>query len=424
MIVPMVLGVPSGTGDPDCYPNLDFGGENCPRSPDNGISEAFERRDSEGDNCGSNPIPWYGGEAGPELPDVSGCEETTASITAIVVKWGRGQNFKPVRYGGSVGRVRFVCGCGGRMAGPRKVNPETAPSNTRRNITKYALPGKARCPFRLNYRWHAEDKCWSSTKFEPAHNHPPNSDDVAAFIHRTGDLTVQQRSFLASCVKTNMSPQHALHLYHELYPDAPPLTRQDVANLSDTRHVGSQDAHILLQMLLRNQQDDHEWFVRYKVDTDGKLTHLFWMSPRRHQNARDSFQLLIHDNTYKCNRFNLPMGVFSSVNRHGQTICIATALTSHENSVDYEWQYRMYFESVGICPVALFMDSDPGATAAGEAVFPMAVLIWCLWQILQNIVKNLAGPLGGEGTMSSLRASVAPRSKLDRRHSWECTASS
>lgn len=149
----MVLGGPSGTGDPDCYPNLDFGGENCPRSPDNGISEAFERRDSEGDNCGSNPIPWYGGEAEPELPDVSGCDETTASITAIVVEWGRGHNFKPVRYGGSVGRVRFVCGCGGRMAGPRKVNPETAPSNTRRNVTKYALPGQARCPFRLNYRW-------------------------------------------------------------------------------------------------------------------------------------------------------------------------------------------------------------------------------------------------------------------------------
>jgi hypothetical protein len=237
----MVLGVPSGTDDPDYFPNLVSGGKNCPRSPDNGISEVFGPRDSEGGNCGSNPIPWYGGEAEPELPDVSGCGETTASITAIVVEWGRGHNFKPVRYGGDVGRVRFVCGCGGRMVGPRKVSPATGPSNTRKNVTKYALPGQARCPFRLNYRWHAQDKCWSATKFEPAHNHPPTSDDVAAFIHRTGDLTGKQRSFLASCVKTNLSPQQALHLYHELYPDAPPLTRQDVANLSDAGHVGSQD---------------------------------------------------------------------------------------------------------------------------------------------------------------------------------------
>ena len=46
-----------------------------------------------------------------------------------------------------------------------------------------------------------------------------------------------------------------------------------------------------------------------------KLTHLFWMSPRQRDLAMDCYQVLIHDNTYKTNRFKLPCGLFSAPNR-------------------------------------------------------------------------------------------------------------
>jgi hypothetical protein len=56
---------------------------------------------------------------------------------------------------------------------------------------------------------------------------------------------------------------------------------------------------------------------RFRIDAvTGKLTHLFWMSPIQIDAALDNFQLLIHDNTYKTNRFKLPLGIFSGVNRY------------------------------------------------------------------------------------------------------------
>jgi hypothetical protein len=181
-------------------------------------------------------------------------------------------------------------------------------------------------------------------------------------------------------------------------------------------------------MFLPNQQDDHEWFAMYMADTDERLNQLFWMSPRQHLNAMDIFQLRIHDNTYKCNRFNLPMGFFISVNRCGQTICVSTPLTPHEGSVDYEWQYSMYFESVGICRVALFMDFDHGATVAGQVVFAMEVLIWCLWHILQNIAKNLAGRWKEKGLAIKCHEFITrfrrAQIKFERRHFWHSTACS
>lgn len=54
---------------------------------------------------------------------------------------------------------------------------------------------------------------------------------------------------------------------------------------------------------------------RYKVDNEGRLTHLFWMSPSQRKKAREQHQIAIHDNTYKSNTFKLPLGIFCGPNR-------------------------------------------------------------------------------------------------------------
>jgi hypothetical protein len=118
------------------------------------------------------------------------------------------------------------------------------------------------------------------------------------------------------------------------------------------------------------------------------------MSPRQRELARDLYQVIIHDNTYKANRFNLPDGFFSAPNRHGQTMLLAIALASKETTSDYEWQYDMWIKSVGISPGLIFTDVDLGATAAVSRVLPLALHLWCLWHIHQNLRKNLGNLLG------------------------------
>jgi hypothetical protein len=42
----------------------------------------------------------------------------------------------------------------------------------------------------------------------------------------------------------------------------------------------------------------------------------------------------------------------------------------------------------------LFIDADPGATAAAELVFKDATIRWCIWHIYKNLRKNLGARLG------------------------------
>lgn len=110
----------------------------------------------------------------------------------------------------------------------------------------------------------------------------------------------------------------------------------------------------------------------------------------------DLFQILIHDNTYKTNRFKLPLGVFCSVNRHGHTVLLACCLSYREGSSDYEWAYDCWKRATGIDPALVLTDADPGATVAVAMAFPSAAHRWCSWHISQNIIKNLAGVLGAK----------------------------
>jgi hypothetical protein len=84
------------------------------------------------------------------------------------------------------------------------------------------------------------------------------------------------------------------------------------------------------------------------------------------------------------------------IDRHGQTILLAIALTSKEGTADYEWQWDCYKDSVGIDPGIIFTDADPGVTAAIASRFPRTRHLWCWWHLYQNLRKKLFSVLGAE----------------------------
>ena len=65
------------------------------------------------------------------------------------------------------------------------------------------------------------------------------------------------------------------------------------------------------------------------------------------------------------------------------------ALTIQESTSDYEFQFKQYLRAVGIAPSIVFIDADPGSTAAVAQVFPNAMIQWCLWHIYMNLAKKL-----------------------------------
>jgi len=192
-------------------------------------------------------------------------------------------------------------------------------------------------------------------------------------------LTDDMKDYIHQLASVGIAPEDIRLAFQRKFKDAPTLSAKDVQNLRPASNGGSSDAYTLLSRLLELQAADSRWFVRWKLDPVSKrLTHLFWMSPRMRELAEDCYQLVFHDNTYKSNKFNLPCGLFSGVNRQGQTVLLAIALSAKEGTADYQWQYEMDREAAGTPPNLIFTDADPGATAAVSEVFPDALHLWCL----------------------------------------------
>ena len=157
---------------------------------------------------------------------------------------------------------------------------------------------------------------WKGTKLDLRHNHAPQVEIIFKHQNRVRSLSEDEKQFICCLIDVGIPPEDVLSCFRKKYPEAPIITSQDVSNLKTPRGGGSNDAYQLLQKLQQLQATDPLWFVRFRVDDiSKKLTHLFWMSPRQRDLARDIYQMLIHDNTYKTNRFKLPAGLFSAPNR-------------------------------------------------------------------------------------------------------------
>ena len=103
--------------------------------------------------------------------------------------------------------------------------------------------------------------------------------------------------------------------------------------------------------------------------------------------------IVIHDNTYKCNKFGMHLGIFTSINSHGRTTLLAQCLVSGETTEDYLWAYKQFFDAAERLPAVMMTDRDPGVEAAMQ-MFPSCKHFWCLWHLGQSVKKKVGPALG------------------------------
>ena len=278
-----------------------------------GAADGSDRDGSGAEGATDGEAAWYGGEP-PRSPTFLG-KLTKGEVLDQAKRWAQSHGFKVVQNGGgNANKLSLRCACKGRRAGPTLVQSLHGASSTRARGHSYALPGEELCPFKLNITYSAS-KGWACPTFAPDHNHPPLPKTAVDFACRMGALTDNHTDWIRRAHATGLAPLDVLRLFREFHPDAPPVNSVDLNNMVQHKGAGSNEAHRLLQLLLKLKEEDGEWSIHWQINEQGQLTHLFWMSPEQRRNAQDQSQILIHDNTYKTNKFGLPLGVFSGVSR-------------------------------------------------------------------------------------------------------------
>ena len=239
------------------------------------------------------------------------------------------------------GQAYFYC----RKVGRQKQHNRNAahsgvlPENSR-TMSTYALVSKDDCcPFNVYFcrRKDGMREVWSVSPkgHRLQHNHAPQTAKQKKFLgpvkfaHEDADLIMDlEQSF--------MPPRNVVNFMKKRGVE---LTAKQVQNIYDDKGYSSVlDAHELVTRL-EEKSDRHGWYINVVKDDNGKLIHVFWMSVEQIAIARRFPHLILHDNTYQSNRYDLYIGLFVGVNNYGQSVLTGQSNVVGEKICDFEYRF-------------------------------------------------------------------------------------
>ena len=171
------------------------------------------------------------------------------------------------------------------------------------------------------------------------------------------------------------------------------FTKKDMFNhINHVRlaNTSNGDAMAALHYLRGKADSDPEFMLKYSVDNDGHLQHLFWSDGSSRLDYQCFGEVLAFDTTYKKNKYNRPLVLFSGVNHHRNTVVFGCALVADETEDTYKWVLTALLEIMkGKQPLSVITDSDKAMRNAIKCVLPTARHRLCAWHLERNATTNV-----------------------------------
>lgn len=172
-------------------------------------------------------------------------------------------------------------------------------------------------------------------------------------------------------------------------------TERDVRNFErDIKNEKEKyDAEMLIQRLKDTNERNPDFKYAYKVDSENRLTHCFWMDKMSIESYVCFGDVVVFDTTYNTNQYKLVFAPFAGVNHHGQSILMGCGLIQDETTESLVWLFEVWLEAVsGRHPNAIITDQDPAMGSAIKQVFPHIHRRYCIWHITEKLPNKL-GPI-------------------------------
>ena len=157
------------------------------------------------------------------------------------------------------------------------------------------------------------------------------------------------------------------------------------------------DAEEFIKILEQFKYDNSEFFYDTDINNNTKrLERVIWMFPEQRMNYSRFNDVVVFDNTYKTNRFQMPFGIFTGVNNYGHSVCFAGALMIDETEDNFIWVFSKFLEMVNQhAPLVILTDDDRAmANAYTKILHPLGTKHrLCQWHLMKNVMKNLSSKL-------------------------------
>ena len=144
--------------------------------------------------------------------------------------------------------------------------------------------------------------------FVEEHNHPLATGAANMFLRCNRNLSYAYQNFIMDCSRANIGPTRAHNLVKEMTGsfDNIGATVEDFKNFNrDVKsRIGAHDSDMILDRFKSNKAaSKNSFYYDYKVDSEGRLTGLFWTDTVAQANYDVFGDIVSFDPTFRTNRY-------------------------------------------------------------------------------------------------------------------------
>lgn len=244
------------------------------------------------------------------------------------------------------------------------------------------------------------------------HNHELLLADEAIRLapHQRRVLAAAHEAIVNAAADPDLSAAHIIDLIQRDFPEAR-FQRYHIHNTLRRERIAKYGDRSNTQQFLHSlEANASTWFKIFRGDDD-RIERVFWTYTWCIELWQQNPEILSIDNTYKVNRFNMPLCQISGISAFGTTFPVAWCLLSGEKEESFSWVLQQLqtcgIEHGGLSaaamassnqatpgwvhePCVIISDFDKAFKRAARAVYPTTVKHQlCRWHILKNVRHNI-----------------------------------
>ena len=254
------------------------------------------------------------------------------------------------------------------------------------------------CLARLRVAYDFIQKIWKVTNFEPNHNHELSPPNLVHLIPNYRKLSESDKQIVSGLHSQGVRTCHILGFLmgqkggHENLG----FIKKDLYNYTDHQgrvRIEGGDTFATLSYFQGKADNDSTFFSEFTFTNDGRLENIFWADSASRLDYECFGDVVLFDATYKKNRYDKPLVIFTGYNHHGETTIFACALISDEKIESYKWVLNMFSKAMyEKHPKAIVTDGDKSMRKAIRVVFPNSRHRLCSWHLHQNARVHVKDP--------------------------------
>ncbi|KAG6989701.1 PKS-NRPS hybrid synthetase [Fusarium oxysporum f. sp. conglutinans] len=309
-----------------------------------------------------------------------GIYESRESLLAAINSWAKPRGYafttgKSLKT--SSGRIKVIFACD-----RNKLPPSTSTTRQRRTCSR-----RTGCKFSVLAKQSLDGNTWVLShrpdKEYAHHNHPPSPDASAHPAHR--QLNERDAAIISSLTTAGAAPRDIRTYLHNSSDTL--ATQQDIYNRIAATRRDLREGQSSIQALVDQLQGEGFW-CRVRLDSDNRLTAIFFAHPDSVAYLQSNPDVLLLDCTYKTNKHAMPLLDMVGVDSCQRSFCIAFAFLSGESEEDYSWALHhlksLYHHEL---PSVVLTDRCLAAINATATWFPSSKALLCLWHVNKAILQ-------------------------------------